>query len=147
MNKNIVFFGTPEFAVSILDELYTQNYNIISVYTQTDKPKGRGNKVQMPPVKEYALSHDIPVYQPKTLRDETVISKIREMKPDLIVVAAYGKIFPKELLDIPPYGCINVHGSLLPKYRRHDNAHGRGLRYRQYDSKSGDQNTGRYELR
>lgn len=117
MNKNIVFFGTPEFAVSILDELYTQNYNIISVYTQTDKPKGRGNKVQMPPVKEYALSHDIPVYQPKTLRDETVISKIREMKPDMIVVAAYGKIFPKELLDIPPYGCINVHGSLLPKYR------------------------------
>ena len=117
MNKNIVFFGTPEFAVSILDALYTQNYNIISVYTQTDKPKGRGNKVQMPPVKEYALSHDIPVYQPKTLRDETVISKIREMKPDMIVVAAYGKIFPKELLDIPPYGCINVHGSLLPKYR------------------------------
>ena len=117
MNKNIVFFGTPEFAVSILDGLYKQNYDITAVYTQTDKPKGRGNKVQMPPVKEYALSHEIPIYQPKTLRDGAVIDEIREMKPDMIIVAAYGKIFPKELLIIPPYGCINVHGSLLPAYR------------------------------
>ena len=117
VKNKIIFFGTPEFAVSILDGLLTHNYNVVAVYTQTDKPKGRGNKVQMPPVKEYAVSHDIPVYQPKTLRDETVINGIREMKPDMIVVAAYGKIFPKELLDIPPYGCINVHGSLLPKYR------------------------------
>ncbi len=116
-NKNIVFFGTPEFAVSILDGLLTHNYNVTAVFTQTDKPKGRGNKVQMPPVKEYALSHGIPVYQPKTLRDEDVINVIREMKPGMIVTAAYGKIFPAELLGIPEYGCINVHGSLLPSYR------------------------------
>ena len=116
-NSNIVFFGTPEFAVSILDGLLTHNYNVSAVFTQTDKPKGRGNKVQMPPVKEYALSHEIPVYQPKTLRDGDVINGIREMKPDMIVVAAYGKIFPEELLEIPKFYCINVHGSLLPRYR------------------------------
>ena len=117
VKNKIIFFGSPEFAVSILDGLLTHNYNVAAVFTQTDKPKGRGNKVQMPPVKEYALSHGIPVYQPKTLREEAVINEIREMKPDMIVVAAYGKIFPKELLEIPKYHCINVHGSLLPKYR------------------------------
>ena len=116
-DKKIIFFGTPEFAVSILDGLITHNYNVISVYTQTDKPKGRGNKMQAPPVKEYAEAHNIPVFQPKTLRDEAVIEEIRGEKPDMIVVAAYGKIFPESLLQIPQYGCINVHGSLLPKYR------------------------------
>ena len=116
-DKKIIFFGTPEFAVSILDGLITHNYNVISVYTQTDKPKGRGNKMQSPPVKEYAEAHNIPVFQPKTLRDDAVTEQIRAEAPDMIVVAAYGKIFPEELLKIPQYGCINVHGSLLPAYR------------------------------
>ena len=116
-DKKIIFFGTPEFAVSILDGLVTHNYDVIAVFTQTDKPKGRGNKVQMPPVKEYAQSHGIPVYQPKTLRDDAVTAEISGMRPDMIVTAAYGKIFPQSLLDVPGYGCINVHGSLLPKYR------------------------------
>ena len=117
MKKKIIFFGTPEFAVSILDALMTSGYDVTAVYTQTDKPKGRGNKVQMPPVKEYALCHGIPVYQPRTLRDDAVLDEIEAMAPDMIVVAAYGKIFPKRLLEIPEYGCINVHGSLLPSYR------------------------------
>lgn len=117
IDKKIIFFGTPEFAVSILDGLITHNYNVVSVYTQTDKPKGRGNKMQSPPVKEYAEAHNIPVFQPKTLRDEVVIEEIRAAEPDMIVVAAYGKIFPESLLQIPQFGCINVHGSLLPKYR------------------------------
>lgn len=117
MNKKIIFFGTPEFAVSILDGLITHNYNVAAVYTQTDKPKGRGNKMQSPPVKEYAEAHNIPVFQPKTLRDDAVIEEIRQKRPDMIVVAAYGKIFPESLLQIPQYGCINVHGSLLPAYR------------------------------
>lgn len=116
-NGRIIFFGTPEFAVSILDALITSEYDVTAVFTQTDKPKGRGNKVQMPPVKEYALEHGIPVYQPRTLRDDAVLDEIEALKPDMIVVAAYGKIFPKRLLDIPAYGCINVHGSLLPAYR------------------------------
>lgn len=116
-NGRIIFFGTPEFAVSILDALITSEYDVTAVFTQTDKPKGRGNKVQMPPVKEYALEHGIPVYQPRTLRDDVVLDEIEAMAPDMIVVAAYGKIFPKRLLDIPAYGCINVHGSLLPSYR------------------------------
>lgn len=116
-NKKIIFFGTPEFAVSILDGLVTHNYNVISVYTQTDKPKGRGNKMQSPPVKEYAIEHNIPVFQPRTLRDEETINEIRQKEPDMIIVAAYGKIFPSALLEIPEFGCINVHGSLLPAYR------------------------------
>ena len=115
--EKIIFFGTPEFAVSILDGLVTHNYNVISVYTQTDKPKGRGNKMQAPPVKEYAEAHNIPVFQPKTLGDDRVIDEIRLANPDMIVVAAYGKIFPESLLQIPQFGCINVHGSLLPAYR------------------------------
>ena len=115
--EKIIFFGTPEFAVSILDGLITHNYNVISVYTQTDKPKGRGNKMQAPPVKEYATARNIPVFQPKTLRDEAVLEEIRAAAPDMIVVAAYGKIFPESLLQIPKFGCINVHGSLLPEYR------------------------------
>ncbi len=117
MTNDMIFFGTPEFAVKILDGLVSAGYNVKAVYTQTDKPKGRGNKMQPPPVKEYALEHGIPVYQPKTLRDEDVLNGIRELKPDMIVVAAYGKIFPDALLEIPRYGCINVHGSLLPQYR------------------------------
>ena len=117
MDKKIVFFGTPEFAVSILEGLINEGFNVTAAFTQTDKPKGRGNHVQMSPVKEYALVHGIPVYQPRTLRDAEVLDGIEAMSPDMIVVAAYGKIFPQRLLDIPEYGCINVHGSLLPSYR------------------------------
>ncbi|MBO4423755.1 MAG: methionyl-tRNA formyltransferase, partial [Clostridia bacterium] len=108
---------TPEFAVSILYGLIAHDHNETAEFTQTDKPKGRGNKMQAPPVKEYALGRGIPVYQPKTLRDEEVLAQIEEMRPDMIVVAAYGKIFPEKLLNVPEYGCINVHGSLLPYYR------------------------------
>lgn len=113
----IVFMGTPDFAVPCLAALVEAGYPVAAAYTQPDKPKGRGHKMQAPPVKEYALEHDIPVYQPVTLRKEEVQEELRALAPDLIVVVAYGKILPKAVLDMPKFGCINVHGSLLPKYR------------------------------
>lgn len=114
---NIIFMGTPDFAVPSLQELINSHHNIIRVYSQPDKPKGRGHKLQATQVKELALKNNLEVAQPATLRDETVVEEIRNLKPDCIVVVAYGKILPKEILDIPKFGCINVHGSLLPKYR------------------------------
>lgn len=114
---NIVFMGTPDFAEISLNKLIENNYNITGVYTNEDKPKGRGNKLAFPPVKELALKHNIEVYQPKSLRDEDEIAKLKALNPDIIIVVAYGKILPKEVLDIPRLGCVNVHGSLLPKYR------------------------------
>lgn len=113
----VVFMGTPDFAVPSLQKLLERGDEVIAVFTQPDKPKGRGHKLQAPPVKELALQHGIPVYQPATLRDETAQQVLFELAPDVIVVAAYGKLLPKAVLDLPPYGCINVHGSLLPKYR------------------------------
>ena len=112
----ILFMGTPEFAVPSLDIL-NKNHDIIGVFTKVDKPNMRGKKIKFTPVKEYALEHDIPVYQPKSVRTEETLDLIREMNPDLIVVVAYGKILPQELIDIPKLGVINVHSSLLPKYR------------------------------
>ena len=109
--------GTPEFAVSNIKILKDAGYNIVGVVTQPDKPKGRGYKMCPPPVKEYALKEGIQVYQPNTLKDEEIIKILEELNPELIVVAAYGKILPKNVLDYPKYGCINVHASLLPKYR------------------------------
>lgn len=113
----IVFMGTPDFAVPSLKALVEHHHEILAVYSQPDKPKGRGHKLQPTPVKEYALTQGLTVCQPQKVREETVISAIRELAPDCIVVVAYGKMLPKAILDIPKYGCINVHGSLLPKYR------------------------------
>ena len=109
--------GTPDFAVPCLQSLLDAGHEVCAVFTQPDKPKGRGYAMTPPPVKVLAMEHDIPVYQPKTLRTPEAAQQIREMQPDCIVVVAYGKILPKEILEIPPYGCINVHASLLPKYR------------------------------
>lgn len=115
---NILFMGTPDFAKESLEAIYNSKYNIIGVVTNPDKPKGRGMKMLASPVKEFALEKNIPVFQPLKVRKNTeFIEKIKELKPDVICVVAYGKILPKEILDIPQFGCINVHGSLLPKYR------------------------------
>ena len=114
----VLFMGTPDFALESLKSIYNEKFNIIGVVTNPDKPKGRGMKMLCSPVKEYALEKKISVYQPEKLRNnEEIINKIKELNPDIIVVAAYGKILPKEILEIPKLGCINVHGSLLPKYR------------------------------
>ena len=115
----ILFMGTPDFARDSLKALVNAGYNIEAVVTNPDRPKGRGMKMMMSPVKEFAMSSGIEkIYQPEKVRkNEEFIGEIKEMNPDLIVVVAYGKILPKEILDIPKYGCINVHGSLLPKYR------------------------------
>lgn len=115
---NILFMGTPDFAKESLEAVYNANYNIIGVVTNPDKPKGRGMKLIPSPVKEFALEKNIPVYQPLKVRNNTeFLEEINALNPDAICVVAYGKILPKEILDIPRFGCINVHGSLLPKYR------------------------------
>ena len=113
----VIFMGTPDFAVPSLEKLLERQDDICAVFTQPDKPAGRGHKLQAPPVKELAQHHGIPVYQPDSLRSEDVQAEIRALVPEVIVVAAYGKLLPKAVLDIPKFGCINVHGSLLPKYR------------------------------
>ena len=113
----IVFMGTPEFAVPSLKALVEAGYEICGVFTQPDKPKNRGMKLQESPVKEYALSDGLPVFQPVKMRDGEALTVLQELKPDLIAVAAYGKILPVDILELPPLGCVNVHSSLLPKYR------------------------------
>jgi methionyl-tRNA formyltransferase len=113
----IVFMGTPEFAVPSLQRLFEDGHQVCGVFTQPDKPKNRGMKLQICPVKEYALSREIPCFQPITWKDGSALETARACNPDLIVVAAYGKILPKALLDLPKYGSINVHASLLPRYR------------------------------
>lgn len=115
---NILFMGTPDFAKESLEAVYNAGYNILGVVTNPDKPKGRGMKMIASPVKQFAIENNIPIYQPiKIKNNEEFIKEIKELNPDIICVVAYGKILPKEILDIPKYGCINVHGSLLPKYR------------------------------
>lgn len=109
--------GTPDFAVSTLKEIVKAGHEVIGVVTQPDKVKGRGGKLSFPEVKEAALKLNLPVYQPVKVREPEFVDKIRQLKPEVIVVAAFGQILPKEILDIPPFGCINVHASLLPKYR------------------------------
>ena len=109
--------GTPEFAVPSLRALVEAGHDLCGVFTQPDRPKNRGMRLQPTPVKEYAMSKEIPVYQPATLKDGTALAQIKALALELIVVAAYGRILPKELLDCPPLGCVNVHSSLLPKYR------------------------------
>ncbi len=112
-----VFMGTPDFALATFQGLINFGLNLVGVYTQPDRPKGRGKKLAAPPVKELALQHDIPVFQPQKLREPAVVEQLKELQPELIVVVAYGQILPKSVLEIPQYGCINVHASLLPKYR------------------------------
>lgn len=109
--------GTPEFAVPCLQSLLDEKFNVIGVFTQPDKPKGRGYVLTPPPVKELALKYSIPIFQPEKMRDGEAFNYLKKLNPDLIIVVAYGKILPKEILDLPKYGCINVHASLLPKYR------------------------------
>ena len=113
----ILFMGTPEFAVASLKRLVEDGHQVCGVFTQPDKPKNRGHKMAFSPVKEYALTVGIPVYQPLKMRDGEALSIVRELAPELIVVAAYGKLLPEDILNTPPYGSINVHSSLLPKYR------------------------------
>ena len=115
----ILFMGTPDFAKDSLEALVNAKYNVEAVVTNPDRPKGRGMKMMMSPVKEFALSSGIEkIYQPEKVKNnEEFINEIKQINPDLIVVVAYGKILPQEILDIPKYGSINVHGSLLPKYR------------------------------
>ena len=112
-----IFMGTPEFAIPSFEALYESDFEIALVVTQPDRPKGRGKKLSSPPVKLVALEHDIEVFQPERIKDSEAIEKIKQVKPDLIIVVAFGQILPKEILELPRYGCINVHASLLPKYR------------------------------
>ena len=115
---NVVFMGTPDFAVESLSKIYDAGHNVLAVVSQPDKPSGRGMKLLPTPVKEYAISKNLKVYQPERVKKNVeFIEEIKSLKPDVIVVVAYGKILPKEILEIPKYGCINVHASLLPKYR------------------------------
>lgn len=114
---NIVFMGTPDFAVGTLEAIVKAGYTVTGVVTQPDKPKGRKKQIVAGPVKAEAEKLGLPVFQPKKVRDPEAEEKIRLMRPDLIVVAAFGQIIPKELLDLPKYGCVNVHASLLPAYR------------------------------
>ena len=113
----ILFMGTPDFAVASLRRLVEDGHEVCGVFTQPDKPKNRGMKMTFSPVKEYALTQNLPVYQPVTMKDGTALETCRQLAPELIVVAAYGRILPEELLQVPPYGSINVHSSVLPKYR------------------------------
>ena len=113
----IVFMGTPDFSVNALENIVKAGHEVVGVITQPDKPKGRGGKMQYTPVKEKALELGLDVYQPQRVKEPEFIEKLKEMNPDAIVVIAFGQILPKAILDMPKYGCINVHASLLPKYR------------------------------
>lgn len=114
----VVFMGTPDFSVPTLQKLIDEKHEVVAVVTQPDKPKGRGKAVQFTPVKELAVKYDIPVLQPKRIKqNEEFYAQMKELNPDVMVVIAFGQILPKEILDLPKYGCVNVHASLLPKYR------------------------------
>lgn len=113
----IVFMGTPDFSVPTLEALVASEHEVVGVVTQPDKPKGRGKEIHMSPVKECALQHNVPVYQPVRARNEAFVEEMRALHPDAMVVIAFGQILPKSLLDLPKYGCVNIHASLLPKYR------------------------------
>lgn len=113
----VIFMGTPDFSVGTLEELIRAGHEVVLAVTQPDKPKGRGKEMQFTPVKEIALQHGIPVFQPRKIRDAESIEELRKYPADVMVVVAFGQIVPKEILEMTPYGCINVHASLLPKYR------------------------------
>ena len=114
---NIIFMGTPDLAATVFKSLISSKHNVIAAVSQPDRASGRGKKVKYSPVKELALSNDIPVLQPKSAKDKSFIEELNSYNPDLIVVAAYGQILPRSIIDLPKHGCINVHTSLLPKYR------------------------------
>jgi methionyl-tRNA formyltransferase len=130
----IIFMGTPDFAVGTLDALVEAGHEIVLAVTQPDKPKGRGKEMQFPPIKEAAIRHNIPIFQPKKVRQPECIDELRNYPADVMVVVAFGQILPKEILEMTPYGCINVHASLLPKYR--------GAAPIQWALLSGEQETG-----
>ncbi len=117
MSLSIVYAGTPEFAVPALEALAASSHTVVAVYTQPDRSSGRGRKIHFSPVKETAIKHHIPVYQPLNFRSEEAVDALLQLKPDLMVVAAYGLILPTSVLTIPKYGCINIHASLLPRWR------------------------------
>ena len=113
----VVFMGTPDIAATCLKKILSDGFEVVGVYTQPDRPKGRGMKMVASPVKEVALAAGIPVFQPETFREEETVEALRELKPDVCAVVAYGRILPQKVLDVPKYGCINIHASVLPKYR------------------------------
>ena len=113
----VVFMGTPDIAATCLKEILEAGVNVVGVYTQPDRPKNRGMKLAFSPVKEVALSHDLPVYQPENFREDADVEQLRQLQPDVVAVVAYGRILPQRVLDIPAKGCINIHASLLPAYR------------------------------
>lgn len=116
-SMRVIFMGTPDFSVGTLEALIEAGHEVVLAVTQPDKPKGRGKEMQFTPVKEVAIRHNIPVFQPKRVRNEECIEELRKYNADIMVVIAFGQILPKEILEMTPYGCINVHASLLPKYR------------------------------
>ena len=113
----IVFMGTPDIAATCLKKILDDGFQVVGVYTQPDRPKNRGMKLAFSPVKEVALAHDLPVYQPENFREEETVEQLRALEPDVVAVVAYGRILPQRVLDIPGKGCINIHASLLPSYR------------------------------
>ncbi len=113
----VVFMGTPPIAATCLDRLLQDGFEVVGVYTQPDRPKGRGMKMVFSPVKELALQHDLPVFQPENFKADDTVQQLRQLQPDVVAVVAYGRILPQRVLDIPPMGCINIHASLLPQYR------------------------------
>lgn len=113
----VVFMGTPDIASVCLKKVIEDGFEVVAVYTQPDRPKGRGMKMVFSPVKELAISHDLPVYQPENFREDETVEQLRALQPDVVAVVAYGRILPQRVLDIPAKGCINIHASLLPQYR------------------------------
>lgn len=113
----VLFMGTPDFAKECLSKIFEAGHEIIGAVTQPDKPRGRGYELTPPPVKVFAAEHDIPVFQPETLKNEAFLDELKNLDPEVIVVAAYGKILPEYIINYPKYGCINAHGSLLPRHR------------------------------
>jgi len=113
----VVFMGTPDIAATCLTRLLKEKFDVVGVYTQPDRPKGRGMKMVYSPVKEVALAHDLPVFQPENFREDETVEQLAQLQPDVVAVVAYGRILPQRVLDIPKCGCINIHASLLPKYR------------------------------
>ncbi len=117
MSLRVVFMGTPDIAATCLTKILEDGFDVVGVYTQPDRPKGRGMKMVCSPVKEVAVSHNIPVFQPESFRDEESVEQLRALKPDVCAVVAYGQLLPQKILDVPTMGCINIHASLLPAYR------------------------------
>ena len=113
----VVFMGTPDIAATCLKKILADSFDVVGVYTQPDRPKNRGMKLAFSPVKEVALAHNIPVFQPENFREDADVEQLRALQPDVVAVVAYGRILPQRVLDIPPKGCINIHASVLPEYR------------------------------